>query len=55
VALSSKELGDLIVDALVMAKLLTRDQFARASAIAEEEIEARKAVRDYCTCQERVR
>ena len=51
-ALTSKQLGDLIVDALIMAKLLTPNQFERASGIAEEEIEARKAVRDYCTCQD---
>ena len=51
-ALSSRELGDLIVDALVMAKLLGPEQFQRASDIAAEEIDARKAVRDYCTCQE---
>jgi hypothetical protein len=54
VALSSRGLGDLIVDALVRAKLLTPEQFQRASDIAEEEIEARKAVRDYCICQEEV-
>ena len=53
-ALSSRQLGDLIVDASVMAKLLSPEQFQQASDVAEEEIEARKAVRDYCTCQERV-
>jgi hypothetical protein len=45
--LTSEELAALIVDALVDAGLVDRDKFEEAVAIAAEEIDARKAVKDY--------
>ena len=45
--LSSEDLAHLIVDALVDAKLMAVKDFEEAVLVVAEEIEARKAVRDY--------
>jgi|tagenome__1003787_1003787.scaffolds.fasta_scaffold6342668_2 hypothetical protein len=45
--LSSKELAQLIIDALLHAELIEENCVEEAIEIAEEEIEARKAVGDY--------
>jgi hypothetical protein len=45
--LTSRELASLIGDALLRGRLLGPDQVEKAIAIANEEIEARKAVGDY--------
>ena len=45
--LTSKALADLIIDALLTASLVARNDLARAVALATEEIEARKALGDY--------
>lgn len=45
--LSSEELAGLIVDALYMGGVISESSYAKAMAIAVEEIEARKAGGDY--------
>ena len=45
--LTSKALAQLIIDALVDAGLITKQDFETAVAIAAEEIDARKAALDY--------
>lgn len=45
--LSSRDLAALVVDALLRAKLLRKEDVGRALDIATEEIDARKAVGDY--------
>jgi hypothetical protein len=45
--LSSESLAALIVDALIDAKIVQREQAERAIQIATEEINARKAAGDY--------
>jgi hypothetical protein len=45
--ISSNELAALIVDALVGAKLVAKENFEKAVAIAREEIDVRKAAGDY--------
>lgn len=45
--LTSKGLAELVVDALVDAGLIIRDDFEKAVRIAAEEIEIRKALGDY--------
>lgn len=45
--LSSESLADLIVDALVMAGIIQKQDLDRATAIATEEINVRKAAGDY--------
>jgi hypothetical protein len=45
--LTSEDLANLIVDALVAAGLVAKDLFDRAVAIVAEEIDARKAAGDY--------
>ena len=47
VKLSSESLAALIVDSLIDAKIIRREDLDRAIAIAAEEIEARKAAGDY--------
>ena len=45
--LSSRDLAALVIDALLHAKLLRKEDVERALDIAAEEIDARKAVGDY--------
>ena len=45
--LTSESLAALIIDALIDAKIIRREDLDRAIAIAAEEIEARKAAGDY--------
>ena len=45
--LTSVELAELIIDALLRADLLKKGQTTRAVEIATEEIEVRKALGDY--------
>jgi hypothetical protein len=45
--LTSEELAELIVDALLRANMIARSNVARSIQIATEEIEVRKAMRDY--------
>ena len=45
--LTSVELAELIIDALLRADLLKKCQTTRAVEIATEEIEVRKALGDY--------
>jgi hypothetical protein len=45
--LESEELAALIVDALLRASILKRDDLERAVEIVAEEIEARKNIGDY--------
>lgn len=45
--LTSSELAELIVDALLRADILEKQDIDRAVKIATEEIEARKALGDY--------
>ena len=45
--LSSEGLAVLVIDALVDAGLLKKDEFRRAVDVASEEIEVRKAMGDY--------
>jgi hypothetical protein len=45
--LSSRDLAALVIDALLHAKLLRKEDVERALDIATEEIDARKAVGDY--------
>ena len=45
--LSSHDLAALVIDALLRAKLLRKEDVGRALDIATEEIDARKAVGDY--------
>jgi hypothetical protein len=45
--LTSEQLAGLIVDALIDAELIAKDQFKRAVEIAAEEIEVRKCAGDY--------
>jgi hypothetical protein len=45
--LTSESLAELILDALVQAGLLPREEFRRATEIAVEEINVRKALGDY--------
>jgi hypothetical protein len=45
--LTSESLAALIVDALVDARIVQREDFERAIEIATEEINARKAAGDY--------
>lgn len=45
-SLSSKDLAELVVDGLI-PKVLDKDKFEEAVEIAEEEINARKAMNDY--------
>ena len=48
--ISSEGLAELIVDALIHAGVVEMHDLKRAIEIATEEIDARKAVRDYwCT------
>ena len=46
-ALSSESLAGLIIDALVDAGLLKKEDFEKAVVIATEEIEVRKVAGDY--------
>jgi len=45
--LSSRDLAALVIDALLHAQLLRKEDVERALDIATEEIDARKAVGDY--------
>ena len=45
--LSSRELAELIIDALFQASIVKQDHVARAVQIVVEELDARKAVGDY--------
>jgi hypothetical protein len=45
--MTSAALAELIVDALIVAKLVAEEESDRAIAIAAEEIEVRKAMGDY--------
>lgn len=45
--MDSSELAGLIVDALLRADIVRRDDVARAIKIATEEIDVRKAMGDY--------
>jgi hypothetical protein len=45
--LTSESLAALIVDALVDAKIIKKEDIEQAIAIATEEIDARKAMEDY--------
>ena len=45
--LTSEELADLILDALIVGGVLRKVDFKRARLITCEEIDARKAVGDY--------
>jgi hypothetical protein len=45
--LESKDLAELIIDALVDAHLLSKLDFDKAVEIATEEIDVRKAMGDY--------
>ena len=45
--LRSEELAALMVDALLQAKLLQKEQLELARALVTEEIDARKAMDDY--------
>jgi hypothetical protein len=45
--LTSKGLAELIVDALLQARIVREEDVARSIAIATEEIEVRKAGGDY--------
>jgi hypothetical protein len=45
--LSSEALADLIVDALVDAGLVRKEDFDQAAGIAKTEIDVRKALGDY--------
>ena len=49
--LSSEGLAALIVDALLHAGIILKENFERALAIAREEIEVRKAAGDYWCSQ----
>jgi hypothetical protein len=45
--LTSESLAALIIDALVDAKIIKKEDLEQAIAIATEEIDARKAMEDY--------
>ena len=45
--LSSRDLAALMIDALLRAKIVRKEDVERALDIATEEIDARKAVGDY--------
>ncbi len=45
--LSSRDLAALVIDALLDAKIVRKEDVERALDIATEEIDARKAVGDY--------
>jgi hypothetical protein len=45
--LSSRDLAALVIDALLHAKIVRKEDVERALDIAAEEIDARKAVGDY--------
>jgi hypothetical protein len=45
--LTSESLAGLIIDALVYAKIVRRDDLDKAIEIATEEIDVRKAAGDY--------
>ena len=45
--LNSEELAELIVDALIDAKIIAKGDFEKAVEIAAEEITVRKAMGDY--------
>jgi len=47
--ISSEGLADLIVDALVDAGFIRKEDFAEASKVAKTEIDVRKALGDYIT------
>jgi hypothetical protein len=46
-SLTSESLAELIIDALLDAKIIKEADFKRAVEIAEEEIDVRKAAGDY--------
>jgi hypothetical protein len=45
--LTSRELAEHVIDALVVAKIVKSEDVAKALDLAEEEIEIRKALGDY--------
>ena len=45
--LSSKELAELIIDALLIAEILEKKEVEKAIKITAEEIEVRKCMGDY--------
>ncbi|MFY0698070.1 MAG: hypothetical protein JXR11_09495 [Balneola sp.] len=46
--LSSSDLAELISNALYTSGLITKDDFDKCMKITEDEINARKGVKDYC-------